>query len=78
MRIVLEWKEAAKAGYVANYWLSATYAQLGDKDAAFVQLEKSYKNRDWFLQRLKTDPFMEQLRGDPRYMEMLKRLNLPE
>ncbi len=78
MRIVSEWKQAEKAGYVMIYWLAATYALLGDKDAAFSELEKSYQNRDWFLQRLKSDPFMEPLRGDRRYKEMLKRLNLPE
>ena len=78
MRIVNEWKEAEKAGYVANYWLAATFAQLGDKNSAFAELEKSYQQRDWFLQRLKTDPFMDPLRDDPRYKEMLKRLNLPE
>ncbi|MGH9948091.1 MAG: TPR end-of-group domain-containing protein [Pyrinomonadaceae bacterium] len=77
LRIVNEWKEAEKAGYVMIYWLAATYALLGDKDAAFAELEKSFKARDWFLQRLKTDPFMQPLRGDPRYKEMLKRLNLP-
>lgn len=78
MRIVNDWKQAEKAGYVMVYWLAATYAQLGDKDAAFAELEKSYQQRDWFLQRLKTDPFMEPFRDDPRYKEMLKRLNLPD
>ncbi len=78
MRIVNEWKEAEKEGYAMVYWLAATYAQLGDKDSTFAELERSYQHRDWFLQRLKTDPFMEPLRGDPRYKEMLERLNLPE
>ena len=78
MRIVGEWKQAETEGYVMIYWLAVTYALLGDKDAAFAELEKSYQNHDWFLQRLKTDPFAEPLRGDPRYKEMLKRLNLPE
>lgn len=78
MRTVNEWREAEKAGYVIIYWLAATYAQLGEKDAAFAELEKSFQNRDWFLQRLKTDPFMDPLRDDPRYKNMLKRLNLPE
>jgi TolB-like protein/Tfp pilus assembly protein PilF len=78
LSVVNEWKEVEKTGYTMIYWLAATYALLGDKDAAFAELEKSYRARDWFLQRLKTDPFMEPLRGDPRYTEMLKRLNLPE
>ncbi len=78
MRIVSEWKKAETEGYVMIYWLAATYALLGDKDAAFAALERSYQNRDWFLQRLKTDPFMAPLRTDPRYRDLLKRMNLPE
>jgi len=78
LRVVNEWKEAEKSDYLMIYWLAATYALLGDKDAAFAELERSYKARDWFLQRLKTDPFMAPLRDDPRYGTMLKRLNLPE
>ena len=78
VRIIDEWRQAEKNGYVMIYWLAATYAMLGEKDAAFAELEKSYQNRDWFLQRLKTDPFMRPLRDDPRFAAMLKRLNLPE
>jgi hypothetical protein len=51
---------------------------LGEKEAAWAELEKGYRNRDWFMQRLKTDPFIEPLRSDPRFKEMLKRLNLPQ
>ncbi|HMJ08302.1 MAG TPA: tetratricopeptide repeat protein [Pyrinomonadaceae bacterium] len=67
-----------KTKYIANYWLAIVHAALGDKDAAFAQLEKAYQNHDWFLQRLKTDPFMDPLRDDPRFAPMVKRLNLPE
>ena len=76
--ILKRWNEGRKTEYVMSYWVAVTHAGLDDKDAAFAELEKSYQNRDWFLQRLKTDPFMDSLRDDPRYKEMLKRLNLPE
>ena len=78
LRVVDEWKQAERSDYVMIYWLAATYALLGDTDAAFAELEKSFQHRDWFLQRLKTDPFMQPLRDDPRYRQVLKRLNLPE
>ncbi|MCC6329456.1 MAG: hypothetical protein IT174_13150 [Acidobacteria bacterium] len=71
-------KESEKTKYVINYWLAIDYAALGDKDAAFAELEKAFQARDWFLQRLKVDPFMDPLRDDPRFSEMVKRLNLPE
>jgi TolB-like protein/Flp pilus assembly protein TadD len=78
LRVVSEWREAEKSDYVMIYWLAATYALLGEKEAAFAELERSYKARDWFLHRLKTDPFMNPVRDDPRYKNLLKRLNLPE
>jgi hypothetical protein len=43
---------------------------LGDKDAALGELEKAYQEHDWFMSRLKVDPFMDPLRDDPRFKEM--------
>jgi TolB-like protein len=76
--LIKRWKELEKNRYVMNYWIAATYAAMGDKDEAFAELEKSYQNHDWFLQRMKVDPFMDPLRDDPRFAAMVKRLNLPE
>ena len=76
LSIINRSKNAEKTQYVMSYWTAVTYAALGDKDQAFVELEKSYKNRDWFLQRLKVDPFIDSLRDDPRFAEMLKRVRL--
>lgn len=74
--VINKWKEAEKTTYVMSYWVAVTYAALGEKDAAFAELEKAYQSHDWFLQRLKTDPFMDPLRNDPRFNDMIKRLNL--
>ena len=76
LEIVSKLKAAEKTRYVMSYWTGIHYLALGDKQSAFAELEKGFKNHDWFMQRLKTDPFVEPLRGDPRYQEMLKRLNL--
>ena len=71
------WKEGEKHKYVMNYWVAATYAAIGDRDAAFAELEKAYQAHDWFLQRIKVDPFMDPLRDDPRFDELVKRIGLP-
>jgi TolB-like protein len=76
LEIISKLKEAEKSRYVMSYWTGIHYLALGDKQSAIAELEKGYKNHDWFMQRLKTDPFIEPLRGDTRYQEMLKRLNL--
>ena len=78
LTLIERWKEAEKQKYVLNYWFAMSYAALGDKDAAFAQLEKAYQNHDWFLQRIKVDPFADSLRDDPRFDAMVKRLKFPE
>jgi TolB-like protein/Tfp pilus assembly protein PilF len=70
-------KEAAKTRYVLSYWVAIQYAALGDKDAAFAELEEAFRDHDWFINRLRVDPFMDPLRGDPRFDAMVKRLGLP-
>jgi serine/threonine-protein kinase len=76
--VISKWKEAEKAKYVMSYWVAITYAALGEKDAAFGELEKAYQAHDWFLQRLRVDPFMDPLRDDPRFADLVKRLGLPQ
>jgi|KBSSwiStaDraftv2_1062776.scaffolds.fasta_scaffold04396_8 TolB-like protein/Tfp pilus assembly protein PilF len=76
--VIARWKEGEKHKYVLNYWVAVTYAAIGDKDNAFAELEKAYKSHDWFLQRMKVDPFLDPLRDDPRFEDLLKRINLPE
>src|SRR5260370_387089 len=76
--VLNQWKELEKTKYVANYWMATVYAALGEKDAAFAELEKSYREHDWFFQRLRSDPFMDPLRDDPRFKDLVRRLSLPE
>ena len=54
------------------------YAALGLKDAAFSELEKAYQAREWFLPRLKTDSFLDPLRADSRFADLIKRMGLPQ
>ena len=78
LEVIATVKEGAKQRYVMTYWLAAIFATLGDKDAAFRELETAYQARDWFLPRMKVDPFLDPLRDDPRFEAMIKRLNLSE
>jgi hypothetical protein len=64
--------------WIMNYWVATTYAALGEKEAAFAELEKAYQAHDWFLARIKTDPFMDPLRDDPRLKDLVRRIGLPE
>jgi len=52
------------------------HANLGDKDQAFAWLERADKERDGILARIKVDSRFDNLRSDPRFTELLKRLGL--
>jgi tetratricopeptide (TPR) repeat protein len=76
--VLNEWKELEKTKYVSNYWMAVALVGMGDKEAAFAELEKAYQRHDWFLQRLKVDPFMDPLHDDPRFKDLIRRIGLPE
>jgi serine/threonine protein kinase/Tfp pilus assembly protein PilF len=76
--VINRWREIEKSSYVLNYWIASVYGALGEKEAAFAELEKTYQARDFFFHRLKVDPIMDPLRDDPRFNALLQRLNLPE
>ena len=54
------------------------YAQIGDKDQAFAWLEKAYEKHDSPMFRLKVQPWWDPLRSDPRFQDLLRRMNFPE
>ena len=76
--MISKFREIAKTQYVATCRIASIYVALGDKDKAFGELHKAFEVRDWELYRLNADPYWRPLRDDPRFKEMLKRLNLPE
>jgi len=47
---------------------------LGDRDQAFAWLERAWQQRTCWM--LKVHPFLDPLRGDPRYAALLKRAGL--
>jgi serine/threonine protein kinase/tetratricopeptide (TPR) repeat protein len=58
------------------YELARVAARLGKKDKAFENLNRAYDVRDHFMTQLKVDPILDPLRSDPRYHELLRRMNL--
>jgi serine/threonine-protein kinase len=71
-------RNLAKTNYIRTYYLASIYASLGDMDKAFAELEISFAEKDCYLGRITLDPFMDPLRNDPRFKNLLKRMNLPQ
>lgn len=74
-KIIAELQEQSKQIYIAPYLFVTIYAALGEKDLAFEYLEKEYKEGAYYLNYLKLDPEIDNLRGDPRFAQYLRRLN---
>jgi serine/threonine protein kinase/Flp pilus assembly protein TadD len=72
-------KELSVHSYVAPYNVSVIYAGLGEKDQAFAWLDRAYKDRSYYLAvYLTTDARLDNLRSDPRFGELQRRVGLPE
>jgi len=66
----------SKTSHVVPYGMATAYAALGDKDQAFNYLEQALAQRSYFMDFLKVDPKLDALRGDPRFQNLLGRMNL--
>jgi len=73
---LLELQRLQSQGKHLAYVISIVYAGLGDRDQAFHWLDVAYEAHDGVLILLKTDPTMDPLRSDPRFAELLRRMNL--
>jgi len=76
--ILTELLELRKKRYVRPIYLAYVYLALGEPDQCFKWLNKAYEERDEFLSLINSDPILEALdiRSDPRYIELLKKMNL--
>ena len=72
-------EELAKKKYVPAGSRARIYAGLGDKDKTFQWLETAYAERSiagTLLGMIKVDPVFDPLRSDPRFTDLLRRMNL--
>jgi TolB-like protein/Tfp pilus assembly protein PilF len=71
-------EDQKKGGEVPPIALARTYTQLGERDEAFRWIEKALEGRvNDSIFMLKVSPEWDGLRSDPRFTEIIKKLNLP-
>jgi len=69
--------QAVKEGYVSPYNVALAHLGLGDKDESFAWLERAYAERDPVLAFINVEPTLDPLRSDPRFQDLLRRMNFP-
>ncbi len=70
--------ERSRREYVGGYELAIIHAALSEQDLAFQQLERSYQDHQPQLANLQVDPRLDSLRSDPRFRELVRKMNLEQ
>jgi pentatricopeptide repeat protein len=76
IRLLAELKRRRKQGYIPAAAFVNAYLGLGDNEQAFYWLEQAYKEQSNILQFLKTHPYFDPIRDDPRFTELVRRVGL--
>ena len=63
--------------YVSPLHVSVAYAALAENQQALEWLDRAVKERSPFVWMIKVDPAFENIRPDPRFQTLLKKMNLP-
>jgi eukaryotic-like serine/threonine-protein kinase len=71
-------KDESHKEYVSPYEIAVNYALMGDRDHTFEWLEKAYAERSGRMEYLKVEDALEPFHSDPRYIDLLKRMGLPQ
>ncbi|MCA1791046.1 MAG: hypothetical protein LC667_14675 [Thioalkalivibrio sp.] len=67
---------AASRTYIPPFTFALAYAGLDDWDTAFVWMDRAVEARDPLIMPIRTYPFFDPLRSDPRFSALLDKMNL--
>lgn len=76
LRTAEQLKEISRKRYVPAYSLAIVYAGLNEKEQAFEWLEKSYQAHEGYVTIVKIDPFLDNLRLDARFADLMRRVGV--
>lgn len=66
----------AEEQYLPSYWIALIHVGLGDLDQAFEWLDRAFEERSSWLVWSKVEPRFDVLRPDPRFADLLERMDL--
>ncbi len=78
LKILEELKAESKKMYVSPLNIAQLSIGLGMNEEAFEWLEKAYEVRDGNMCVLKVWPVYDPIRSDPRFQDLMRRMNFPE
>jgi tetratricopeptide (TPR) repeat protein len=70
--------KSSKERYVSPYNIAMVYNGLGERDETLEWLERGYREREPRMVFLKAEPKWNNLRDDPRFQDLIRRVGLPQ
>ena len=70
--------EISRSAYVPPSCFAWIHLGLGKVDEAFTWMERAIDGRDPMIMPIKSFPFLDSLRSDPRFHALLRKMNLEE
>jgi TolB-like protein/DNA-binding winged helix-turn-helix (wHTH) protein/Flp pilus assembly protein TadD len=77
VKMLDRFSEQCKRGEVSPMYLAFLYVALGKKQKALDWLEKAYKGRDPYILRIRVWSALDPIRSDPRFQDLMRRMNFP-
>ena len=72
-------KSLASTSSADPYDMALVEARLGEEDSMFASLEKAYQQRSTnLLYWLQTEPAFDRFRSDSRFLDLIRRIGIPQ
>jgi hypothetical protein len=71
-------KNKSQREFVSPYEIAIYYALMGDRDHTFDWLERAYRERSGRIEYINEEDLFAGIRSDPRYLDLLRRMGLPQ
>ena len=75
-RVLAELREQSGRGYISPFYYALIHTGLGETSEALDWMERTWEERFCWLVWLRTEPMLDPLREDPRFADLLRRVNL--
>jgi TolB-like protein/DNA-binding winged helix-turn-helix (wHTH) protein/Flp pilus assembly protein TadD len=79
LNLLAELMKLSHRRYLSPANIARVYASLGENEQALMWLEKAYNDRSSWMTRIQLwGPALGNLRADPRFQDLLRRMNFPQ
>jgi TolB-like protein/Tfp pilus assembly protein PilF len=78
VQAVLDYALKDRKSRTPAFVMAGYYTRLGQKEEAIAWLQKAYEQRDFRMTMLSVDFGFDSLRSDPRFVDLVRKIGLPE